>query len=95
MEVAYQIAQPSDKFTGSVVAIDLEHRTISAKGPVGIKRFSLAGNCAVVMYGKLDAPLTNLGPGQNLTINYDEINGVNVANRIAPAETQESTQANR
>jgi hypothetical protein len=38
--------------------------------------------------------LMNLRPGQRLTINYDEVNGVDVANRIAPAEAaHESTTA--
>jgi hypothetical protein len=46
------------------------------------------------MDGRIDAPLMDLRPGQRLTINYDEVNGVNVANRIAPAEgSHEATTA--
>ena len=76
-----------------LVAIDLQNRTISAKGSSGVKQFSLAGNCAIVMYGKTDAPLANVRPDERLTINYNEINGVNVANRVAPIESAESTAA--
>jgi Cu/Ag efflux protein CusF len=93
-DVACQIAQTSVSFAGSVVAIDLPHRTVSLEGTFGHKQFSLANDCSIVMNGQIDAPLVNLRPGQRLTINYDEVNGVNVANRIAPAEgSHEATTA--
>jgi len=85
-DVVCQIAQTSLSFAGSIVAIDLPHRTISIEGTFGAKRFSLANDCSIVMHGRTDAPLMDLRPGQHLTVNYDQVNGVNVANRIAPAE---------
>jgi Cu/Ag efflux protein CusF len=85
-EVVRQIAQTSVSFTGSVVAIDLPHRTVTVEDVLGTKQFSLANDCSIVMDNTLDAPMTDLRPGERLTINYDEVNGVNVANRIAPAE---------
>jgi hypothetical protein len=97
-DIVRSIEQTSDSFTGSVVAIDLTHRTVSAQGMFGVKQFGLANNCSIVMNGKLDAPLMDLRPGQRLTISYDEVNGVNVASRIAPAEASRETaaaQANR
>jgi len=90
-DIVRQIAQTSESFTGSVVAIDLPHRTVSAEGTFGTKRFSLANDCSIVMDGKIDAPLMDLRPGERLTINYDEANGVNVANRIAPAVGSKET----
>jgi Cu/Ag efflux protein CusF len=84
-DVVRQIAQTSASFTGSVVALDLPHRMVTASGTFGTKRFSLANDCSIVMDGRIDAPMMDLRPGQSLTINYDEVNGVNVANRIAPA----------
>jgi len=84
-DVVRQIAQTSISFTGSIVAIDLPHRTVSVEGAFGPKQFSLANDCSIVMEGTTDAPMMDLHPGQRLNINYDEINGVNVANRIAPA----------
>jgi hypothetical protein len=93
-DIARQIAQTSVSFTGSIVAIDLSRRTISADGMFGVKQFNLANNCSIVMDGRTDAPMMNLRPGQRLTINYDEVNGVDVANRIAPAEgAHEATTA--
>jgi len=93
-DVARQISETGISFTGSVVAIDLPHHMISTKGVFGVKQFNLAKDCSIVMNGKLNAPMIDLRPGQRLTINYDEINGVNVANRIAPADnTPETTTA--
>jgi Cu/Ag efflux protein CusF len=93
-DVAYQVAQTSVSFAGSVTAIDVPRRTVSLEGTFGHKQFSLANDCSIVMYGQIDASLANLRPGQHLTINYDEVNGVNVANRIAPAEgSHEATTA--
>jgi Cu/Ag efflux protein CusF len=86
-DVVRQIAQTSVSFTGSIVAIDLSHRTVSVDGAFGSKQFSLANDCSIVMDGTIDAPMMDLHPGQRLNINYDEVNGVNVANRIAPAGT--------
>src|SRR5208282_4283724 len=85
-DVVRQIAQASVSFTGSVVAIDVPHRPVSAEGAFGVKHFSLVDDCSIVMNGRTDAPLMSLRPGERLTINYDEVNGVNVANRIAPAD---------
>jgi Cu/Ag efflux protein CusF len=85
-DVVRQIAQTSIRFTGSIVAIDLSHRTVSVEGSFGAKQFSLASDCSIVMNGTTEAPMMDLHPGQRLNINYDEVNGVNVANRIASAD---------
>lgn len=87
-DVVRQIAQTSVRFTGSVVAIDLPHRLVSADGLFGVKQFNLADNCSIVMDGRINASMTSLRPGARLTFSYDEVNGVNVANRIAPAESE-------
>jgi len=93
-EIARQITQSSQSFTGSLTAIDLNARTVSAKDVFGVKQFNLAKDCAIVINGQTDAPLMDLRPGERLMFNYDEINGVNVANRIAPApNSREATTA--
>jgi hypothetical protein len=38
-----------------------------------------------VINGKINGQLADLKPNDKLVFSYDEINGVNVANRIAPA----------
>ncbi len=83
---AHQIAQTSVEFTGTLTAIDLEARTVKAKATFASKKFNLADNCAIVINGKPDGRLGDLKPNDRLVFSYDEIDGINVANRIAPAE---------
>lgn len=85
LQVARQIAQTSIEFTGSLVAIDLPERTVKAREGFDTKKFNLADNCAIVINGKTDGRLDDLKPDDHLVFNYDEINGVNVVNRIALA----------
>ena len=85
---ARQVAQTSATFTGTLTAIDLGERTLKAKGSFsGAKKFHLADNCAILVNGKSDAELRDLRPGENLVLSYDDVNGVNVVNRIADAGT--------
>jgi len=90
--IARQIAQTSIEFTGSLTAIDLNERTVQAQATFGSKRFSLADNCAIVINGKADGELSDLKPKDKLVFSYNEIDGVNVVNRIAPAEAQANSE---
>jgi len=82
---ARQISQTSIAFTGKLTAIDLEEKTVKAKGAMETMKFNLADNCAIVINGRPDGKLNQLLPDERLSFNYDSINGVNVVNRIAPA----------
>jgi hypothetical protein len=82
---AREIDQTSLTFTGALTAIDLSERTVKAKGTFGTKKFSLADGCSIVVGGKLNSPLRDLKPGDQLTFNYDEVNGINIASRVAEA----------
>jgi len=86
--IAREIAQTSLEFSGMLTAIDLEDRTIKAKAVFGTKKFHLADNCTVVINGHINGRLADLRPEEKLVFSYDEINGVNVVNRIAPAQSQ-------
>jgi predicted RNA-binding protein len=86
--VAHQIAQTSIAFMGSLTAIDLDDRTIKAKSAFATKKFNLADNCAIVINGRMDGQLADLKPNDRLMFSYDEIEGVNVANRIERVETK-------
>ncbi len=83
--VARQIAQTSVLFTGTLTAIDLSERTVKAKALFGTKKFIVADNCDIMLNGKT-AQLSDLKPNDALVFNYDEINGVNIVNRITPVE---------
>ncbi|HEY3860338.1 MAG TPA: hypothetical protein VGO59_00500 [Verrucomicrobiae bacterium] len=93
-DLARQIAQTSVRFTGAIMAVDLGNRTVTAQGAYGARQFTLAKDCSIVMEGRIDAPMMDLQPGQRLTINYDEVNGVDVATRIGPAEAASAPPAN-
>jgi hypothetical protein len=86
--IARKIAQTSIEFTGTLTAIDLGERTLKAKAVFDTKKFNVADNCAIVINGKPDGQLSDLKPNDKLVFSYDEINGINVVNRIALSEAQ-------
>jgi predicted RNA-binding protein len=88
------IAQTSQVFAGKLKAIDLNEGTVKAKTMFAMKTFRLGNNCVVVVNGKPDGQLADLKPNEKLIISYDTINGVNIANRIAPDETAENYSYN-
>ena len=90
---AREIAQTSIVFTGTLTAIDLGEKTLKARAVFDTKKFNVADNCAIVINGKTDGQLSDLKPDDKLVFSYDEINGVNVVNRIAPAEAQANSVA--
>jgi hypothetical protein len=89
---AWKIAQTSEMFSGSLTAIDLDAKTIKARSAFDTKKFALGDNCAIVINGKINGQLADLKPNDKLVFSYDEINGVNVANRIAPAGTPQQSE---
>lgn len=88
---ARKIAQTSETFTGALTAIDLDAKTVKAKALFDTRKFTLGDNCAIVIGGKLNGQLADLKPNDKLVFSYDEINGVNVASRIAPAGTAQQS----
>ena len=90
---AHQIAQTSIEFTGTLTAIDLGEKTLKARSLFGSKTFNVADNCAIMVNGKPGGQLSDLRPDDKLVFSYDEVNGVNVVNRIAPAEAQTKSVA--
>ncbi len=89
---AWKIAQTSETFSGSLTAIDLDTKTVKAKAMFDTKQFTLGDDCAIVVNGKIGGQLADLKPNEKLVFSYDEINGVNVANRIAPAGTAQQSE---
>jgi Cu/Ag efflux protein CusF len=87
------ISQTSEKFTGTLTAIDLDERTIKAKSLFSEMKFSLGDSCVIVANGKTNGQMSDLKPDDKMVFTFDEINGVNVVNRIAPANDNENTVA--
>lgn len=89
--VAREIAQTSVVFTGTLTAVDLDERTVKAESSFTSKKFFLADNCAIVINGKTNGELAGLKLKDRLNFSYDEINGINVVNRIAPVGEETGT----
>jgi Cu/Ag efflux protein CusF len=87
---ARQIAQTSQLFTGTLTAVDLNNQTVKAKAVFSSKKFHLADNCAVVINGRPDGKLSELKLGDKLAFSYDDLNGVNIVNRIGAAPPPET-----
>jgi Cu/Ag efflux protein CusF len=90
---ARRITQTSATFTGDLKAIDLDQKTIKARAMFATRKFNVGDDCAILVNGKPDGKLTDLRPGESLTFSYDEVNGVNIVNRIAPAKGSGSAVA--
>lgn len=82
--MARQIVHASFTFDGVLTSIDLTERTVKAKAAFGSKKFNLARDCSIMLGGKTDGQLRELKPGERFEFTYDEVNGVNIVNRIAP-----------
>jgi len=66
---------------------------VKAKSLFAEKKFNLGDNCVIVANGRIDGRLNDLKPDDRLVFTYDEINGVNVVDRIAPAVEPANTVA--
>jgi Cu/Ag efflux protein CusF len=85
---AREIAQTSLEFTGTLTAIDLEEKTVKAKAAFDSRKFNVADDCTVVINSRTDGRLSDLKPNDRLSFSYDQINGVNVVNRIGVLDHQ-------
>jgi len=93
MPTVREITKTSLEFTGTLTAVDLGEKTVKASVLLGSIKFNVAGNCAIVINGRINGQLGDLKPYDKLVFSYDEINGINVVNRIAPVETQPNSVA--
>ncbi len=84
--MAYRIRDKSATFAGAVEAIDLPARTIEAKELFGEKKFELGDDCQIILRGEKAGHMKDLVLGQQYQFTYEDVNGVNVLNRIAPAQ---------
>jgi len=91
--IARRIAQTSATFSGTLTAIDVQKKTLKAKAAFKTRTFNVGDNCTIVLDGKMGGQLTDLKPDEKLVFSYDEINGVDVVNRIAtlPAAPADKT----
>ena len=82
---AREIAQTSLEFVGTLTAIDTVDHTVKASSAFSNWKFVIGNHCSIVLAGRPNARLNDLKPDDKLTFSYDEINEVNVVNRIGTA----------
>lgn len=84
--VAYRIGEKSSTFLGALEAVDLPARTVKAREKSSEKKFNLADDCRIIVSGEKAGHMKDLVRGQPYRFTYEEVNGVNVLERIAPAQ---------
>jgi hypothetical protein len=82
-----KIAQTSEVYSGTVTEVEPVSKTIRVKSVYDAKKFILADNCSIIIGDKINGQLTELKPNDKVVVSYDEINGINVANRMALTQT--------
>lgn len=85
--VAHRVVEPSEAFIGTVNALDSSSRTLKLKHLFGVKRFSLAEDCRIVIGNDTRKKLQDLRLDQKVLVDYHEKDGVLIATRIAPVES--------
>jgi hypothetical protein len=86
MDAVKSITQTSQIFIGFLTAIDLDAKTVKAKSLLNMKSFNLGDHCVIDLDGKGGGRLRDLRPEEKLAFTFDDINGVNVVNHIAPVK---------
>ncbi len=89
---AYRIRDSSVAAVGTLEAIDLPARTVKAKESSGEKQFVLADDCRIILSGNQKGRWKDLVAGQKYKFTYEDVNGVEVLDRIAPAQAGTTAQ---
>src|SRR5271170_5776977 len=75
-------ARPEKSYTGTVVSVDPKENTLETKGLVLSKKFNLGAMCDYKVLDKSIGTANDLRPGEKVTVNYQNADGVLVADRI-------------
>lgn len=71
-----------DTYKGSVVAVDSQERSITVRGHLTTRTFNANDTCKVALEDKPRATLADLSAGQKVTISYQWVHGVLVAQEV-------------
>lgn len=76
-------ARPEKSYTGTVVSVDPQEHTLNAKGFVLNRKFNLGAACTYTLPDNNTGTASDLRPGEKVAINYQNVDGVLVADSIA------------
>jgi Cu/Ag efflux protein CusF len=75
--------QREKTFTGNISSIDTPDKTLAVKGFFFTRNFNAGNDCKVSLQEKSMASLSDLRPGEEVSIRYQDDNGVLIATHIA------------
>ncbi|HXC98150.1 MAG TPA: hypothetical protein VN048_02330 [Verrucomicrobiae bacterium] len=68
--------------SGTITVLDAKEKVLKIQGMLLAKTFVLGDNCSLAVGNKADASLGEFRPGQKVTVNYRDADGVLVADRV-------------
>ncbi len=73
-------------YTGTVISVNPNEHVVNVSGWLGWlklhKAFNLGENCDYTQLGKNPASAADLHPGEKVTVSYQDVDGVLIANRV-------------
>jgi hypothetical protein len=75
-------AKPDETYSGMVVSVNPNARTLEVKEFLSSKTFDLSDKCTIVLWRKPLGTINDLRLGEKVTVSYRDANGTLVANRI-------------
>jgi hypothetical protein len=78
--VAAAVASVKQSYTGLIKTVDLKDRTLAMQGLD--KKISLGNPCSITLPDKSTGTINDLQPGEKVTVNYHDADGIQVADRI-------------
>ena len=77
-----RLAATEKTASGTITSLDAKEKVLKIQGMLFAKTFVLGDNCSLAVGNKADASLSEFRPGQKVTVNYRDANGVLVADRV-------------
>jgi len=80
---AVTVAGPEETYTGQIVSIDPQDRTLRVKSwTLSQKEFNLGANSSYMLWGINNGTAGDLRPGQKVSVVYQDSHGVRIADRV-------------
>lgn len=70
-------------YTGILTVLNLREHTLTAEGTLLSREFVLSPECVYTLPDQSTGAVTNLRPGENISVRYQDVAGVLIASRVA------------
>ncbi len=89
---AYRIRERTTSCIGTIDVIDSSARMVEVKDSSGQQKFQLADQCQILLPDQKNGRLQDVTIGQKYRLTYEQVNGINVLDRIAPVQPAPSPE---